>query len=500
MKRDPPPPAIYGAAIEVLDSLDIMGGDISYVRCTSIHRIELISEASPVKGPDAKANALGSYLDGALTPVFGGDKESLTPLASGGASYSLGLNTAQLNVVWTASQRDTASNPRWAGSLNASSVSDTSLSDLSPVQRSGTWDIRRRKNREWMRKARQRQRVELNAMRVTVARLEKQYAGLSLQSPTALTSDSTGSGALVSRVASEYTQAVELARRLGAENLYLKAQIQQQAAWKLNLSCVLQSCPHLDGPRWAQQFQQFQQPSLGGEEVLRMELDTLDAFEAQDEFGFHALTDLDVTRAILENSRTIAHVPRPEHRRDDAANVGERHAARGVQEGEGRDLPPPSAAAGEPERVRRRARRAEDIATFRSVYVRYLIETTGGLVHCAASAAGVDASAPSTPPQSVLHCSLQASGFVLGPPLTPRAHATFSRTSFASEVSLSIEFLNVLDPLTGEQFQQLRWSGRTDYCGPQHAQRNASDMMQGLLRWELLVISPALNLASLASG
>ncbi|EGZ15016.1 hypothetical protein PHYSODRAFT_403259, partial [Phytophthora sojae] len=414
-------------------------------------------------------------------------------------------------------------------------------------------DIRRRKNREWMRKARQKQREELENMKITVARLEKQYAKLSLQSSTPPTE-----GALVSRMASNYSEAVELTRRLGAENLYLKAEIQQQATWRRNLSCILHSAPHMNGPKWAQHFQQ---PALGGEEVLKMQLDTLDEFNAQEEFGFHPLTDLELTRVILENRRTISRVHSrlliPSSSDTDSGAKTRRMQSFGwdmVQRVHGnimecvftkkfRGL---NVAAlmqktwandmrlGEYKKVKGETCRLEvlqqvnpnayvlgrdvtsptqDIATFRSVYVRFLIETSRKLAAAVSESSAtatpscIDASAPSTPPRCDSDSDevmLQASGFVLGSQSIdtdysqqPRDEDVRERVAWA-HISLSIEFLNVVNPVTREEYQQLRWSGRTDYCGPEHAQRNASDMMQGLLRWELLVISPALNLISLS--
>ncbi|KAJ8523614.1 hypothetical protein ON010_g17505 [Phytophthora cinnamomi] len=305
MKRDPKYPAISDASSAVLDGLDdVMWGelrDLSQVAApfeSRVAPIDVISGASPTKCPSSLANGPDWCPGEALAPVRGDEgQDSFTPLAVGGGSFGLGLDTAQLNAVWAATQRDTRSVPLWTApsTLNAGP---------SPPKNSSAADIRRQKNRECMRKSRQKQRDEIKAMMIIVARLEKQYAELSLQS-TARHSDSTSGGTLVSRMASDYSQAVELAHRLGAENLYLKAEIQHQATWKLNLSRVLQSCSLTNGPKWAQQFQQ---PALGGEEVLRMQLDTLDAFEAQEEFGFHSLSDLNLTRVILENRRTIARV------------------------------------------------------------------------------------------------------------------------------------------------------------------------------------------------
>ncbi|KAG1687548.1 hypothetical protein DVH05_004797 [Phytophthora capsici] len=431
------------------------------------------------------------------------------------------------------------------GYLKSPVTSSDTFSDFSQ----SAADKRRQKNREWMRNARQKRRDEVSSMKITVARLERQYEALSLQSAEggALLSQNQGT--------SEYTQAVDLSKRLGAENLYLKAQIQQKMLWELNLLRVLQSCPEIDGPRWAQQFQQ---PALGGEAVLRMKLDKLSEFEAAEEFGFHALDDLGLTQVIMENSRTISRVQSrllvPSSSDSDNGartrrvqtfgwNMVQRvqgnimecvfikrfyglNVAQLMQKTWANDM-----RLGEYKKVKGETCRlevlqqvnpnayvvgrdvmspTEDIATFRSVYVRYLIETSRRFPVWDESTTCIDASSPSTPPQYTdsdsewEDISLQASGYVLG---TQSIETDFSRHPRQEDIrrkvawahiSLSIEFLNVVNPITHEEYQQLCWSGRTNYCGPEHAQRNASDMMQGLLRWEMLVISPALNLVSLS--
>ncbi|KAE9288572.1 hypothetical protein PF008_g26103 [Phytophthora fragariae] len=557
MKRDPSYLAVSDASLDVLD--DFMWDELRDLSPPSpltasfesrVAPIDVISGVGPIKSSNVQMNALSWPAGGALTLVRGDNQESLTPLAGGGASFDLGLDTAQLNELWAETKRDTAFVPLWTASSTRNSTSAT-LSDSSLPQSSTAAEIRRRKNREWMRKSRQKQREELENMKITVSRLERQYAELSLQSSSDNTLKSGGGALISSRMVSDYSQAVELARRLGAENLYLKSEIQRRSTWKLNLSRVLQSSTHVNGPKWAQQFQQ---PALGGEEVLRMQLDTLDDFEAQEEFGFHTLTDLDLTRAILENRRTISRVQSrlliPSSLDTDYGAKTRRMQTFGwemVQRVHGNimecvftkklhglnvaELMQKTWAndmrLGEYKKVKGETCRLEvlqqvnpnayavgrdvksptpDIATFRSVYVRFLIETSRKLAAVredTATPSCIDASAPSTLSSDSENEGgmLQASGFVLGSQsvdtdysLHPRDEDIRDRVAWA-HISLSIEFLNVVNPVTRDEFQQLRWSGRTDYCGPEHAQRNASDMMQGLLRWELLVISPALNLS-----
>ncbi|KAG2898704.1 hypothetical protein PC114_g14179 [Phytophthora cactorum] len=518
---------------------------------------------SPVKSSGFCVQALQMCGDEAIDSVRGGGQ-------AGGTTFGFRLNDAELNAVWFATQpgyvgtfenydnyEQKEAAPAWPVSLATCPVSDT-LSDSSQSTGTTAAAKRRQKNREWMRRARQKQREELNNMKITVARLEKQYAELSLLSNATIRN--TQQNALVpqSKMASNHTQAVELANRLGAENLYLKAEIQQLAAWKLNLSRVLQSRLEIDGPRWAQQFQQ---PALGGEEVLRMQLDKLDELEAAEEFGFHALSDLDLTRVILENSRTIARVqsqvliPSSSDTDDGARtrrmqtfgwNMVQRvhgnimecvftkrfyglNVAELMQKTWANDM-----RLGEYKKVKGETCRlevlqqvnpnayvvgrdvmspTEDISTFRSVYVRFLVETSRRLPASDGSMTTptcIDAYSPSTTPQytdSDSECDelmLEATGYVLGTQSIstdfsrhPREEDTRNKVAWA-HISLSIEFLIVVHPVTREEYQQLRWSGRTDYCGLEHAHRNASDMMQGLLRWELVVISPAVNLVSLS--
>ncbi|KAG6955733.1 hypothetical protein JG688_00011761 [Phytophthora aleatoria] len=313
-----------------------------------------------------------------------------------------------------------------------------------------------------------------------------------------------------------------------AENLYLKAEIQQQAMWKLHLYRILESRPEMDGPRWAQQFQQS---ALGGAEALRMQLDRLDEYEAAQVFGFHPLTELDLTRVILDNNRTMGRVQNRVEgsvmecvftKKFTGLNVAELMQKTWANDMRldrfkkvkcetsrlevlqqinpnayvlGRDVISPT----------------DDISTFRSVFVRFLIETSRKIpanTESMATPTYVDASSPSTPPMSPNSDSeseepmLEATGYVLGTQSVDidGSHLqddTDEKLAWA-HLSLSIEFLNVVNPATGEAYQQLRWTGRTDYRGEEHAHRNAGDTLQGMLRWELLTIAPALNLVSLS--
>ncbi|ETN03969.1 hypothetical protein PPTG_15334 [Phytophthora nicotianae INRA-310] len=512
-----------------------------------------ISGASPVKSPDEYVHTLNTS-DG-KSPIRGEEQAPVSPFVSGA-----GLGS-QLDAVWAAGVANQSSGKGLKKAAKATttatrpltwaSVAPEQVLDCAQLPNAGAMQLRRQKNRDCMRRARQRQREELKEMKSTVARLEKQYAAMCVRASTTR-DDVTCLTTPNSVLARNYSQAVDLVKRLGAENLYLKAEIQQQATWKLHLYRILESRPEMDGPRWAQQFQQ---PALGGAEALRMQLDRLDEYEAAQVFGFHPLTELDLTRVILDNNRTMGRVqnrlllPRLETRRTkrmqtfgwdivqrvdgsvmecvftkkfQGLNVAELMQKTWANDMRldrfkkvkcetsrlevlqqinpnayvlGRDVISPT----------------DDISTFRSVFVRFLIETNRRIpanTESMATPTYVDASSPSTPPLSPNSDSeteepmLEATGYVLGTQSVDidGSHLqdeTDEKLAWA-HLSLSIEFLNVVNPATGEEYQQLRWTGRTDYRGEEHAHRNAGDTLQGMLRWELLTIAPALNLVSLS--
>ncbi|RMX66492.1 hypothetical protein DD238_003024 [Peronospora effusa] len=429
------------------------------------------------------------------------------------------------------------------------SVATEEILDCAQVPSTSAMQVRRQKNRDCMRRARQRKREEVDEMKNTLVELEKQYTALCVRvSKKNMTSSVTTSTSLPTN----YCQAVALIKRLGAENLYLKAKIQHQATWKLHLYSILENCFETGGPRWAQQFQQ---PALGGKEADRMQFDRLDAYEAAQVFGFYKLTELDLTQVILDNNWTMGrvqnklliHNPDAEGRktrrmqtfgwdivqREDGSimecvftkkytglNVIELMQKTWVNDMRldrfkkvkcetsrlevlqqinpnayvlGRDVTSPT----------------DDISTFRSVFVRFLIETRKTIPASAdlmATPTYIDA--PSTTPMSssldseVDDTMLEVTGYVLGTQSVDingsHCEDEIDEKLAWAHLSLSIEFLNVVNPVTGEEYQQLRWTGRTNYCGEEHAHRNAGDTLQGMLRWELLTIAPALNLISLS--
>ncbi|TDH69762.1 hypothetical protein CCR75_002353 [Bremia lactucae] len=415
------------------------------------------------------------------------------------------------------------------------------ISDRTQLPNTGAIQLRRQKNRECMRKARHRQQEELHAMKKTVASLEKQYAHLCLRA-TACTDDVACQTLSNCRTATNYAQALELVKRLGAENLYLKAEIQQQATWKLHLFRILDSCLTTDTPQWSLQPQQ---PALSGIEALH--LHQLDQYEAAQTFGFRPLTELDLTRVILENKQTLSRVQHKlffpnvdkegwrikrrqlfgwdilqkveksvmecvftktftglrvvplmqktwanDMRLDQFQKVkGETCRLEVLQRINanayvlGRDVTSPTT----------------DISTFRSVFVRFLNETKRMYTSSTENVLTyVDTTAPSVPisfDTDSKAIRLEVTGYVLGTQSVDSAQRETNDRLQWAHLSLSIEFLNVVNLATGEEYQQLRWTGRTDYRGEEHAHRNAGDTLQGLLRWEMLTIAPALNLVSL---
>ncbi|KAG6616198.1 bZIP transcription factor 1 [Phytophthora cinnamomi] len=529
-----------------------------------------VSGASPVKSPAEFVHSLDTS-DG--QSLIRGDEQG--PVSGGGGvNAGLGL-VSTLDAVWAAgvASRPTKGSKKSAKAggnrasathpLTWASVASEQVLDCAQLPNAGAMQLRRQKNRDCMRRARQRQREELKEMKSTVARLEKQYSEMCLRA-SATTDDANSLNSLTvgnsnsnsSKLATSYAQVVELVKRLGAENLYLKAEIQQQATWKLHLYRILESRPEMDGPRWAQQFQQ---PALGGAEALRMQLDRLDEFEAAQVFGFHPLTELDLTRVILDNNRAMSRVQNRLLLPSSLAGEGRFKPRRMqtfgwdvVQKVEGsvmecvftkkftglnvaelmqktwandmrldrfkkvkcetsrlevlQQINPNAYVLG-----RDVISPTDDISTFRSVFVRFLIETSRKIPASSESMATptyVDASCPSTPPMSPVSDSeteepmLEATGYVLGTQSVDidgsHLQADTDEKLAWAHLSLSIEFLNVVNPVTGEEYQQLRWTGRTDYRGEEHAHRNAGDTLQGMLRWELLTIAPALNLVSLS--
>ncbi|OWY98264.1 hypothetical protein PHMEG_00031002 [Phytophthora megakarya] len=367
-----------------------------------------------------------------------------------------------------------------------------------------------------MRKIRWRQRKELQQMKVAVVELEKQYAELCRRAEA--TSELPVYDELLINTDDDQgpPDLAVLAKQLGAEKLLLQTMLKQKVAWTLQIQRVLD----------------FEASSLATTRHFQtnsnVELDTVDGIQAENELGFYPLTEWDLTRTILNNKRDIRHV---ENRLNPPSGLIDQHTHRMeafgweiIQRVEGsvmeflflkkftnlnvldimhktwvndiklarfqtvkaetsrlevlqemnpnafvfiRDVDSPSA-----------------ISTFRSIFVHFLVEAT-----------------------KEFHDSrgiLTGKGYVLGTqsvatgrPLHAMERDENGRKRAWAELALTSEAYDVENPVTGEKYQQVVWAGKTDYCTEEDAQRNAADTLQGLLRWEMKIVAPALNLTLL---
>ncbi|EEY60840.1 uncharacterized protein PITG_13584 [Phytophthora infestans T30-4] len=386
-------------------------------------------------------------------------------------------------------------------------------------------------NRECMREARQRRRLELQEMQTTVSALEKQYKELSQRS--AHTRD-TALSQICQRP--KYAEAVDTARRLGAENLYLQSLLKQEITWERQLQRIVD-------------FEEADIVCGAGTKShsWQMNFDVLDDAQAEKELGFHRLTDWDFTRIILDNKRNIHHV---ESRLLQPSNITHTHRMQAF----GWDMNQTidcgvmefvftkqfsglnvydilrTTLVNDLELERSRKIKAEtlrlqviqemapnafvvvhdvsstgDVNVFRSVVARFLIEDTRDFP---LSRSDLDDNIST-------ECRLNRSnlednsGVVTGRGCVLGTHSVttdkaqrlsdeeLSGKLVWADVALSVGIYDVIDSITGETCQYVRWAGRTDYSSEEHAQRNASDTVQCMLRWEMLVIAPALNLVSI---
>ncbi|KAG7385973.1 hypothetical protein PHYBOEH_008804 [Phytophthora boehmeriae] len=383
-------------------------------------------------------------------------------------------------------------------------------------------ETRRRKNREFMRKARQQQREELHEMAGIVVQLEEQYAELCRRSASATQAVDVASNYQCSQNNGDYAVAVELIKRLGAEKLLLQTMIQQKVAWTRQLQRILDF--------EASNRQCMRQ--LPGMLDASAKIDMLDADQAAEELGFHPLTEWDLTRIILDNKWNMGHVQNhllaPPELDTSSDTRTRRMQAFGwdiVQRVDGgvmecvftkrfsgldiRGLMQRTWSndmqLAKFRKIKAETRRLQvlqqmnphayvlirdvysptAISTFRSVFVRFLVEASKELPPSAGDA----------------NCqTLTGTGYVLGTQSVGTDHVRImpgdENLAWAG-LALSIEAFDVVDSSTGETYQQIRWTGSNDYGSEEHAQRNAADTMQGVLRWEMLVIAPALNLVSL---
>ncbi|GMF55129.1 unnamed protein product [Phytophthora fragariaefolia] len=367
-------------------------------------------------------------------------------------------------------------------------------------------EAHRLRNREGMRRTRQNQRQQLLEMKTTLHQLEKRYAELSHRSYTRDNGNC------------RITKAVSASKRLGAEKLLLQCLLQQKAAWILQLQRIVDF----------EATDIFSEPQI--QEAPKVAVEIIDEHQAAQEFGFQPLTEQDLTQSILDNKRRINHVESrllrstldisSEHSRTnrmqafgwdivqrvdggimefvytksfhalDILNVMQKTWTNGMTLEEFKKVKAETYRLQALQRINSNAYvftrdvfSPSNISTFRSVFVRFLVEATKEV-------------SLNTPESK--HTVI-GTGYVLGTQSVtincPLAENADGRLAWA-ELALAIEAFDVVNPNTAETYKHIRWLGRTDYCSEEHAQRNASDTLQGMLRWEMQVIAPALNLVT----
>lgn len=371
-------------------------------------------------------------------------------------------------------------------------------SDFAPTPSSEAETVlaeRRARNRDSMRRARQKKRSELQQLQDTVATLEKKYVDLGM------------------RVASEQEQQQvrdgdenpsRTTQRLGAENLLLQASIQDQASWQTHIRRVLDA----DDERAASAAQ-----------AQELELEVTRRL-----FGFrHLMTHDCVAHVILESTEIVRDVHARLLGTTFAVEVAppwyifgwrldrliQGHEVEFVLEkqfinvsaftlmtkmwenemnlsdfrkfkADTRRLEVLQRVHDDAIVVGRDVKHEDDTPVFRTVYLRFRMARDAPSIN-----GGQTASAASR-------------GYVLG---------TQSINSGASldvdgtdepivwvDMTFWTEFISERHPLTGEECCRVRWTGKTDYKSEAHAHRNAADVMLGVLRWERLNIAPVLRI------
>ncbi|KAK1936953.1 hypothetical protein P3T76_009731 [Phytophthora citrophthora] len=371
-------------------------------------------------------------------------------------------------------------------------------------------EAHRLKNRECMRKIRLRQRLEVQELQRNVEQLEQQYAELS-ESTTAEKQDTR----LITDSGLDYTEAVAVAKQLGAEKLMLQTQLKHKAAWRRQLQRILDfeaseisPTPHTPG-------------------ILNVPINVLDEVQAHEELGFQPLDEWSLTQAILENKREVHHVEtrllQPSifdalddirtHRMQafgwdvvqrvedsvmefvftkkfvglNVLEIMQKTWNTSIQLDEFKKIKAETQRLQMLQQVNSNAHvfvrdvgSPSDISVFRSVFAHFFIESTAE------------------------DQDVAGTGYTLG---TQSVSTNYPRRPSELEVSgklawakllMSIEAVDVVDQSTGETYQRIRWVGRTDYCSEEHAQRDAADTLQSMLRWEMLLVAPALTLVSLS--
>lgn len=396
--------------------------------------------------------------------------------------------------------------------------------DCADLPNASALEVRRLKNRDSMRRSRQRQRDELDKMRATVAQLEREYENLCLRTAPAAAAQASPADAA-------YLSAIDVAKRLGAENLYLKASIQEQATWKLQVHRVLES----------DAFDRTSASNRHGSSSRDDSDASLETEEMRAIYGFTPLTDDQVKDVILDSTRQVQGVqnellldcrsdsasPRVRSPRDCLTVFGwdirRRMAGHEMAFAFVKRFPNASALdimtktwdadleLKRFKRIKSETRRLDilqqanahtyvlgrdvrfpdDRRVFRTVYVRFRMETSAEL--------------PSSPSGGVSQ-PLCKNGYVIGtqsinPPELARGGAQpmlpcidDHETLVWADMTLWMEFFHVFDAATGRDVCEVRWTGKTDYKSETQAYRSAADTLLGLLRWEALAIAPVLTI------
>ncbi|CAI5725522.1 unnamed protein product [Peronospora destructor] len=393
------------------------------------------------------------------------------------------------------------------------------IMDLCTESKNGSaLEMRRQKNRESMRRSRQRQRDQLQLLRDAVIDLEQQYKLIRLRGSEPLENDQS----MNSTSDRKYVQAVGLSKQLGAENLYLKASIQYQASWKLELRRVMETTVALD---------EFTASVSKPPSPFPFKLEMMNEQEAESVFGFHPFTERDVKDVILQNTKIDRHVLgsidqselfgwdlRRRVRGSDMEFVfTKRFKTLSVLEilqkswVNGMHLEGAQRVKYDIQRLEmlqevstnayvlgRDVRSPDELPVFRTMLLRYRMETTGTVPLNGSLL---------TDEEIETNSNLRATGFVIGTQslnpadtsgaklLPERAGIEPSAPLVWAELAQSIEILQVSDRVTGEdKYVQVRWSGKNNYGSTFDAHRNATDVVTTLLRWEFGTIAPAIQL------
>ncbi|CAI5719573.1 unnamed protein product [Peronospora destructor] len=400
------------------------------------------------------------------------------------------------------------------------------IMDLCTESKNGSaLEMQHQKNRESMRRSRQRQRDQLQLLRDAVIDLEQQYKSIRLRSEP-LENDQN----MNSTRDRKYVQAVGLSKRLGAENLYLKASIQYQASWKLELRRVMETTVTLD---------EFAASVSKPPSPFPFKLEMMNEKEAESVFGFHPFTERDVKDVILQNTKSVKRVQHQLLSSNIPKLSGDKYDTR-VDKGltdkvlgsidqwnyldgtcadafeakswvNGMHLEGAQMVKYDIQRLEmlqevntnayvlgRDVRSPDELPVFRTTLLRYRMETTGTVPLNGSLL---------TDEEIETNSNLRATGFVIGTQslnpadtssaklLPERAGIEPSAPLVWAELAHSIEILQVSDRVTGEdKYVQVRWSGKNNYGSTFDAHRNAADMVTTLLLWEFGTIALAIPL------